>query len=82
MTGQEFLRNLQDDIDRKKGKFIELMREFHSKESADIKMQDNVEKARIEWLISINHLKASLPFLGTKELVHSLVLSDKKIDQA
>ncbi|MDB5014643.1 MAG: hypothetical protein JWQ25_2845 [Daejeonella sp.] len=79
MMGQEILRSLQEDIDKKKEKFIKLMREFHSRQPLDKEMQDEMEKARVDWLISINHLKASLPFLGAKEFMHSLLISDKEV---
>ncbi|MDB5119492.1 MAG: hypothetical protein JWN56_710 [Sphingobacteriales bacterium] len=82
MTGQEILGSLQEDIDRKKGKFIELMREFHLNQPLDKKTRDEVERARVEWLIAINHLKVSLPFLGANDLVNSLLVPDQEIKKA
>lgn len=73
MTGQEILDSLQEDIDGKKRTFIDLMREFNSAKPLDKEMRDQLEKARVEWLIAVNHLKGSLPFLGADQLVHSLL---------
>jgi hypothetical protein len=77
MNGQEILRSLQDDIDKKKGKFLGLMRELHTQQPLEKESNDQVEKARVDWLIAINHLKGSLPFLGAGSIVNSLLVTDR-----
>jgi hypothetical protein len=79
MSGQEILGNLQEDIDTKKQMFLSLMREFHSNQPMDKKSVEKVEKARVEWLIAINHLKVSLTFLGSGDHISNLLTADKEI---
>ena len=81
MNGQEMLRSLQEDIDEKKRKFLELIRDLHAHQPLEKDSRDRVESARVDWLIAINHLKVSLPFLGADKLVHSLLDSENRANK-